>query len=322
MNNVWAGIFRQPCVGFQNTLRPTCRILPPLAESLSWKRSAIRDFSLSRKQYAAPRNSTRSKTSRNLQAPRLRRTAPVAQTQRVPALEIRAIFGPSIDVRTGNAVIYELHKRRISGTLVDAGLHIPAYPEITEEQGNRALSWLRFHHPADEAAAAAEYALAEDDKLRAELEEKAANSWLYKNSVKENEDDPQEKAKRLAKKVEEWRENRKRRHIKGALIQYTNDTAMESVDKVDAEMTMKQDELEKAIRELEETHLAIINHQIALAERRDEKLATWDKLEQQATLDFDPEAVKQNPNRVCSPPIPALSLHTKSPPSSAPSCAP
>ncbi|KAF2401337.1 hypothetical protein EJ06DRAFT_388012 [Trichodelitschia bisporula] len=115
------------------------------------------------------------------------KTPPARPAQTKPAevfakAEIKDIFGTSVSVAWGTKVLHELQERRTSGSLADRGI---AFPDVTEEQGLKALAWLRQKYPVDEEAAAAQWAEEEVARLEQEYMERAEKLGLYKKSEPE-----------------------------------------------------------------------------------------------------------------------------------------
>lgn len=241
----------------------------------TWRHQSIRDFTCSR-HLLLPSKVNRSKPATPVKTPKTKHLPKLAGPQggndsvvrSAPAIRIRpqdiqACFGSSVQRDVANEVLTELQRRRTSGSLIDVGVDVKEVAdEITIEQASKALQWLRSKYPVDEALAAEEYANIQEDQYRKDFEEKALNSRLYAREKDDKADDLE-----LEREEGPWDEMR--------LAKWK-----EQMQKIEA--------LEKEYgKEQEEVRLVLVQHQVELAQRRDEKLMHWDELEKKAELDTD-----------------------------------
>ncbi|KAK7615385.1 hypothetical protein JOL62DRAFT_493288 [Phyllosticta paracitricarpa] len=91
--------------------------------------------------------------------------------------KLTEIFGSDVSAAQGNAILRALQHRRVTGSLVEKGVH---FDYFSHERALKGLEYLRATYPVDEQAAAAEYAEAEAERLESELVEKAKDMGLYK----------------------------------------------------------------------------------------------------------------------------------------------
>jgi hypothetical protein len=124
------------------------------------------------------------------------------------------VFDHKLDVRTGNRVLYELHKRRITGSIVDLGTYFKDL-KVTPDQAEKALQWLRQRFPVDEATAGERYAEREVAAHKAAVSEgliAKAKKWglvegkASKKKIKSITDDSF-----IGEKAKLWRERREAR---------------------------------------------------------------------------------------------------------------
>jgi rhomboid-like protein len=157
--------------------------------------------------YTTPRlySSTRTKTT----TPRKSRTR-----NRLSAPVIDQVFNRELDLLTGNKVLYELHKRRVTGSLVDLGTYFKDL-NLTDYQSQRALQWLRQQYPVDEATAGERYAEREMAAHKAAISQgyiAKAKKWGLVSGKASSE-----KSKSIAddsfigEKTKQWRERREAR---------------------------------------------------------------------------------------------------------------
>ena len=132
----------------------------------------------------------------------------------VSGLVVEQIFGPSADYQTGNKVLYELHKRRLSGSIVDHGVSFKDL-NVSEETAAKALQWLREHYPIDEAVVGEAYAERELAKHKAMLSEgflaKAKRWGLVKGRQEKIQKDAIVDDSFIAEKTRLWREAREKK---------------------------------------------------------------------------------------------------------------
>jgi rhomboid-like protein len=120
------------------------------------------------------------------------------------AEDIKGIFGDGVSQSDGNGVLYELHDRRLSGSLSEYGISFQESVGVTEAQAMAGLEWLRREYPIDEAGAALEYAESAERGLQGEQLEQAVKYRLYK------EDQPGESVyghSVVQEKAKEWQES-------------------------------------------------------------------------------------------------------------------
>jgi rhomboid-like protein len=110
----------------------------------------------------------------------------VAQVQ-LSASQVESILGPGLTFDKGMQVLQDLQFRRVTGSLADQGITFPEDIEITPDHATRGLLWLRENYPADEEAAAAEWAEEEAERLEAQYTKRAEELWLYKKTDDEPE---------------------------------------------------------------------------------------------------------------------------------------
>jgi hypothetical protein len=127
---------------------------------------------------------------------------------------IDQIFGQSADYQTGNKVLYELHRRRVTGSIVDHGLSFKDL-NISQEEAAKALQWLRQHYPIDEATAGERYAEQELEKHKAMLSEgfiaKAKRWGLVQGRENKNQNQVALDDSFIAEKARLWREAREKK---------------------------------------------------------------------------------------------------------------
>lgn len=114
----------------------------------------------------------------------------------LPQTEISSIFGPATDVDTGNYILSVMHYRRMSGSLIDAGLTFPSDTGVTPDMAMRGLDYVRTLMPGfDESDAGDAWAEEEAAKLEQELIQRAENIGIYKK-LEAEEDVEQEPQRR------------------------------------------------------------------------------------------------------------------------------
>lgn len=97
---------------------------------------------------------------------------------------IQSIFGPAVDEHHGNHVLRLINYRRISGSLIDVGLVFPDTMQISHDQAEKALAYLRDQDPAfDEQLAGAAWAEAEVERVEQEYMTRAEKLGIYKKTV-------------------------------------------------------------------------------------------------------------------------------------------
>jgi hypothetical protein len=239
MRNAWTAILRAPCTGLRTSLvRPARQFLPvPFATQRCGVDARIRFLSCTAQRSAKtqPRNATKKQKSAGGSSskgpavtPIVPRQSPAEENQAVETLdeelpwdplsaeEIKGIFGDTVSLSDGNGVLYELHDRRISGSLSEYGISFQEAVAVTEAQAMAGLEWLRREHPVDEAGAALEYAENAEAGLQGEQLEAAVKWRLYKEEEQTGErlyghSVVQEKAK-------EWQESYKERQIQRQIL--------------------------------------------------------------------------------------------------------
>lgn len=86
--------------------------------------------------------------------------------------EIQAAFGQAVNRSTGNRILRNLHRRRVSGSLVERGVYIEG-SDIPDGSLTRALEWLRGRFPVDEEAAVERWATKNIAKLESQYDKEA-----------------------------------------------------------------------------------------------------------------------------------------------------
>lgn len=80
--------------------------------------------------------------------------------------DFKQIFGTNTTPQKANFILVKLQRRRVSGSLIDEGLEFPEESHVSQEEAERALSWLREKFPMDEEAAAGRWAQEELERLK------------------------------------------------------------------------------------------------------------------------------------------------------------
>ena len=87
-------------------------------------------------------------------------------------LDIREAFGQPTDESIGNDVLQTLQRRRVSGSLVEHGIHIKGCT-IPQQSLKKALKWLRQRYPIDEELSAERWAFDSVNNLEYKFEKRA-----------------------------------------------------------------------------------------------------------------------------------------------------
>lgn len=83
----------------------------------------------------------------------------------LPENQLSKIFGCEIGAKAGNEILSIFQDRRITGSLVDLGIKLDNYDEVSDKPRVKALAWLREQYPVDEQTSAAAWAVAEAQRL-------------------------------------------------------------------------------------------------------------------------------------------------------------
>lgn len=94
--------------------------------------------------------------------------------------ELDKIFEHDILYEEGNKMLQILHSRRVTGALVDQGVHIKGTHTVPLEALTKALDWLRAKYPVDEQSAADAWAQQEAKRLEETYIARAEKLGLYK----------------------------------------------------------------------------------------------------------------------------------------------
>jgi hypothetical protein len=181
---------------------------------------------------------------------------------------ITDVFGKDFDQSIASRALYELHKRRITGSLIDRGIQLDE--EVTPAQATKALQWLRDQFPLDEAAAASWYAEREieahKDRISNQFISKATRYGFIDSKINKNK-----------KPVEDVMEDS---FIQEKVQEYNKTRAIKE------EAKKKADEEADLAYQERQAHYAIelVKQKELLDEKREEKFKHWDKLAEEAQI--------------------------------------
>lgn len=109
------------------------------------------------------------------------------------------IFNHEVSLADGNKVLRTLHKRRVTGALIDLGVKIDDVTGIPHDALMSALTWLREKYPVDEEGASQHWVDAEAKRLEDSLIARAVKLGLYAKK----EPSPQVGRRRSSARVEQ-----------------------------------------------------------------------------------------------------------------------
>jgi hypothetical protein len=187
---------------------------------------------------------------------------------RAPKAVISDVFGKDFDQSTGSKALYELHKRRITGSLIDRGIVLDE--NVTPAQATKALQWLREKYPIDEALAASWYAEKEieahKDRISNQFISKATRYGFIDSKIRKKKK-PMEDVMEdsfIQEKVQEYNKTR-------AIKEEAKKKAIEEADAV--------------YQERQATYaIELVKQKELLDEQREEKFKKWDKLAEEAQI--------------------------------------
>jgi len=219
MNNVWTVALKTPCTGLRLSSLSKWSYLTPfpattsnsysfssLAQKLSqatWKdtprlrikansfQSSSRTFAAEAKRDAAKTPKKPAATTTNAPLPRQHtplmniEPKPTAAQVHLSESQVTRILGPGLNFEKGMQVLQDLQFRRVTGSLGEQGISFSNDSMVTESHSERGLAWLREQYPVDEAAAAAEWAEEEAERLEAQYTKRAERLRLYQKIDRE-----------------------------------------------------------------------------------------------------------------------------------------